>query len=147
MMDCRWRRMKALWRKAIPRRDLVEWGVMEQQEIYSLTVAATTGRWSWVLQLGMQLVLPTNQPRRMSGLARMPPPGSSRGAIVTSWWGITTRKCWWMCPHSWSGLVSSWIMTTTCCLSMTRLTLSISTLSMWPSFFQFVQHSQSGTNP
>lgn len=30
----------------------MERGVMGQQETYSLTVAATTGRWSWVLQHG-----------------------------------------------------------------------------------------------
>lgn len=30
----------------------MERGVMGQQEIYSLTVAATTGKWSWVLQHG-----------------------------------------------------------------------------------------------
>ena len=48
MMDCRWRKMKALWRTAIPQRGLVAQGAMGQQEIYSLAVAATIGRWSWV---------------------------------------------------------------------------------------------------
>lgn len=59
-------------------------GAMGQQEIYSLTAVATTGRWSWGPPHGMQLALPINQLPRMNGLARTPPRGSSRDAIVTS---------------------------------------------------------------
>ena len=60
MMDCRWRRKKALWRRAILQRDLVALGAMGQQEIYSLTAVATTGRWSWGPPHGewIQLFLP-----------------------------------------------------------------------------------------
>lgn len=57
---------------------------MAQQETFSLTVAATIGKWLWAPRHGMQSVLHTSQLPRMSGLARMPPRGSSLVAIATS---------------------------------------------------------------
>ncbi len=95
---------------------------------------------------GTLLVWLTSQHPKTNGAAKTHRLGFSHAATTTSWCGTTTRSRSWRHRYSCAGSGCCWTTTTTPCPSTTPWTPSTYTLLTFPSCFQWLPPSWSGTS-